>query len=678
MLRTTSGFALAACLFGLSSAALAADKPAANAAKAPTAAGAIPIDDFIRKPTYSGIKISPTGEYLAMTVDRGDQDVLTILRTKDLSLVKVNVLPDKQSVGQFYWTSPNRLLFNSVRKFGRFAAPFLTGQWFSVNADGSQPRTLDPKKQSGRILPTGSTFSLLDNPQNADGKVLMQLRSPRGEEMYNNEVVEFDTLNANWKVIARAPRANCEFATDAERQPIFAVCSDYKDDTGKFAELSELYRRGDDGKWTLVNSSRSSGSDLSVVHSSRDGRIYAIERGKASTNTFGTIDPKTGQFKSMFRDPDADPSSLIVSADGKNIVLGVVTEAGKPAVTLFDEDNPDTALYRSLAAGFPGQFVNFSSHTRDGKLAIVRVYSDKNPGELYLYDRAKGQARFLMQERKWIDQKRMAQVKPVSFTTRDGLKVFGFLTIPNGSNGKNLPMIVNVHGGPIGPRDNWEFFWENQLFASRGYAVLQVNFRGSGGYGKPFEEKGYGNWRTGIMDDIIDGTEWAIKQGYADKDRICIYGGSFGGYASMMAPARAPGLFKCAFGYVGMYDAMIQIKKSDTGDAESGRTYMERAMGDDKEELRAMSPITYAKDIKLPVFLAAGARDARCPPEHTEAMFKALAANGNTPEGMIIASGEGHGFYKDENNLKLYTEMLNFFSRHIGGGDAAGNKVAAR
>jgi dipeptidyl aminopeptidase/acylaminoacyl peptidase len=272
----------------------------------------------------------------------------------------------------------------------------------------------------------------------------------------------------------------------------------------------------------------------------------------------------------------------------------------------------------------------------------------------------------------------MGEVRPIAFTSRDGLKIHGYLTLPHGSDGKGLPMIVNVHGGPMGPRDNWAFNWESQLFASRGYAVLQINFRGSGGFGKAFQDMAFGQWHTGIMNDIIDGTKWSVDQGVADKNRICIYGGSFGGYASMMAPAREQGLFKCAFGYVGAYDAEIQMTKSDTSQSEGGRLYMLRALGKTKPERDAMSPVNHADKIKIPVYLAAGARDPRCPPENTEAMNEALIAAGNPPEGMMITTGEMHGFYKDENKVALYTAMLDFFAKHIGGASAAGGARSGR
>ena len=630
---------------------------------------AIPIEDFVRHPTYSEVKISPDGEYLAMTVDRGEQNVLTVLRTDDLSLVKINQLPDAKSVGSFYWTSGDRLMFNSIRKYGSYAQPFATGEWYGVNADGTQARPLvffGTRAITERGKDTGNKrFSLLDTLKDDDINVLMQANYQRTQEGAGTEVVLFDTISGRHKVLARAPRENCEIALDAANEARFAICHDSENEDGEFDTHVELYRRGDDGAWALLNSSQSSGKSLVVRGTAADGRVYALQSERGAPRAFGTIDPATGAFQSLFHDPVSDPSDLITAADGRT-VIGVVTEAGAPKVELIEPAHPDAVLYQSLSAAFPGQFVDFSSATRDGSKIVVSVSSDSNPGELYLYDRDSGQARFLMQGRQWLDAKQMASVKPFSLTTRDGQKIHGYLTIPNGSDGRDLPMIVNPHGGPMGPRDHWGFNAETQLLASRGYMVMQVNYRGSGGFGKAFEDQAFGQWSDGIMNDIVDATKWVVDQGHADPDRVCIYGGSFGGYASLMAPARAPGLFKCAFGYVGLYDAQIQMSRSDTSKSNAGKRYLLRAFGNTRAEQDAMSPINHVSQITLPVYLAAGARDPRCPPEHTEAMYKALTAAGNKPEGMIIQSGEMHGFYKEENNLKLYTAMLDFFDRHIG------------
>lgn len=642
-------------------------------ASATISAQAPPIEDFIRHATYSDVRISPTGKYLAMTVDRGEQDVLVVLRTVDLGVVKINQLPDEKSVGAFAWTSPERLMFNAVKKIGSLERPVGTGEWFAVNADGSKPRPLifygtRDATQRGKSVGV-EYFNLLDTLDQDDERVLMSVSYPRSKDGAGTEVVQMDTVSGRRKSITRAPRDNCGIALDREKQPRFAVCYDDEDENGNFDTWTELYQRSDDGSWALLNRSQDSGKELGIVGTAGDGRIYATQSDRKGTAAFGVLDPRTGAFETLFHDPVSDPATYITAADGDTII-GVVTMAGAPQVTLIDEEHPDAKIYQSLSQSFPGQYVTFSSATQDQRQIVFTVQSDRNPGELYLFDRDKGQARFLMQRRKWLDPEQMASVKPFTFTARDGLTIHGYLTIPKGSDGKNLPMILNPHGGPMGPRDVWGFNTEPQMFASRGYLVMQVNYRGSGGFGKGFMDMAYGNWATGIMNDLIDATRWAIEQGYADEDRICIYGGSFGGYSALMAPVREPELFKCTFGYVGNYSAALQLKLSDTSRSEAGRRYQLRAYGKTKAEQDAMSPVTHADKVKIPVYLAAGARDPRCPPENTEAMYEALTRAGNKPEGMIIQSGEMHGFYDEKNNLRLYREMLAFFDRHIGAGVA--------
>ncbi|PJK03955.1 S9 family peptidase [Lysobacteraceae bacterium NML71-0210] len=636
---------------------------------AQTPAASYSVEDFVRHATYKGVKISPDGRHLAILVDQGEQDVLTVLDTATLRLLKINQLPDKKSIGSFYWVGPERLMFNAVKKMGGYAQPFSLGEWYAVNADGSSPtpvifRGTRDATQRGKAVGSES-FSIIDQLEEDDRNVLMQAYSPRSSEGANAEVVRVDTFTGRRTSLGRAPKAGCSLTLDAQKQVRFAVCSTSRNEQGEFEERTELYRR-DGSDWTLVNASKTEGRHLRVIGSSDDGTVYAMEDDGKAPEAIGTLDVQSGAFHKLFQDPVSEISGIIWSTDGEDKLLGVVTSAGAPQVTLLDESHPDAELYASLAAAFPGQMVNFSSATADGKQIIVSVYSDTNPGELYLYDRANGKARFLMQNRQWLDKERMARIQSFNFTARDGRQIHGYLTLPNGSDGKNLPLIVNPHGGPIGPRDNWGFNGEAQLFASRGYAVLQVNYRGSGGFGREFQDAGHQQWGEGIQNDIIDATQWAINQGHADKDRICIYGGSFGGYSSLMAPIRAPGLFKCTFGYVGVYDIDMMHKRGDIPRSESGQRFLRRTHGTDKAVWTRNSPAQRASEVKIPVYLAAGARDERTPPEQTELMNRALIAAGNPPEGMIIQSGEMHGFYDVKNRVNLYTKMLEFFDRHIG------------
>jgi dipeptidyl aminopeptidase/acylaminoacyl peptidase len=264
-----------------------------------------------------------------------------------------------------------------------------------------------------------------------------------------------------------------------------------------------------------------------------------------------------------------------------------------------------------------------------------------------------------------IDPARMAKIVPFSFKARDGLTLYGYMTMPR-DGGKNLPAIINPHGGPIGIRDDWGFNGEAQLLASRGYLVVQLNYRGSGGYGQAFEDRGHGEWGAKMQDDLTDATRWVAAQGYADPSRICIYGGSYGGYASLMAVAREPDLYKCAVGYAGVYDLEMMYHKGDVSSRESGKRYLRRTIGTDESQLHARSPAFLADRIKAPVFLAAGLKDERAPPEQTAAMRDALKAAGHPAEEVILEPNEMHGFYAEDAQFNLYTKMLGFFDKYIG------------
>ncbi len=496
-----------------------------------------PVEHFMRHATYSSARISPNGEFLAMGVDRGGQDVLTVIRLSDMKLMKVNVLPDEKSVAGYQWIGNDRLIFTAVRKVGSFVQPFGTGEWYAVNADGSQPRPVIFYGSRGTAERAKAVFnqrfSMVDPLEDDPRNVLMSASSARSSTGSNTELVMVDTVSGNRKTLASAPRENCSIQVDEKKAPRYAVCFDQKNEKGEYDTRTELYQY-QGGKWSLVNNARmGGGKQLRVVGSAKDGTIYAVEDDGKAPAALGTIDRQTGQFQKLFQDAVSEVSGWVESPEDEK-PIAVMTEAGVPKIHVIDPDHPDTELYGSLAAAFPGQVVNFSSATRDGDKIIVSVYSDRNPGELYLYDRDSGKARFLMKAREWVNPENSASVRAFDFVNRDGMRIYGYLTIPKGSDGKNLPMIVNPHGGPMGPRDNWLYNPETQLFASRGYATLQVNFRGSGGFGKGFEDMAYGQWHTGIMNDIIDATRWAIKEGVADQDRICIYGGSFGGYSAMM------------------------------------------------------------------------------------------------------------------------------------------------
>ena len=629
----------------------------------------VPVQEFVRHPQYSATKISPDGTYLALTVQQGDDMSLAVLRMQDMKVIRITRLTDGESVGGFYWVGPNRLMYTSARNFGTYASPFGTGEWYAMDADGGRPRTLVSYSGGGatgrsKMVHYNEMLSMLDPLPDDESRALMQLND--GLAGGRNAVVAIDTLTGRRQVIAKAPREDCEMVLDASRQPRYANCIENNDAKLGYDEHTELYRLQGEDTWNRIEHARNDGRTMNVVGTAADGRIYALASDGVKPAAFGILDPSNDTFQSLYQDPVAGIHDLLYSSDGSTVV-GVVTMGGAPHVELVDPKHPDAQVYAALSKAFPGELVDVTSATRDGKKIVLSVYSDTDPGQLYLYDRDSGNVRFLMRNRPGLDPAKMAHVLPFSFKARDGKTIYGYMTTPRGKS-KGLPTIIHPHGGPIGIRDDWGFDWESQLLANRGYLVVQVNFRGSGGYGKGFEDAGHGEWGRKMQDDLTDATHWVVDQGYADPKRMCIYGASYGGYASLMGAAKEPSLYQCAVGYVGVYDLNMMFHKGDISERDSGKRYLKRTLGGDTPELRERSPSYLADRIKVPVFLAAGLKDVRAPYQHTEAMRDALKAAGHPADVVILQPNEMHGFYDEDANLNLYTKMLAFFDKYIGEG----------
>jgi dipeptidyl aminopeptidase/acylaminoacyl peptidase len=444
------------------------------------------------------------------------------------------------------------------------------------------------------------------------------------------------------------------------------------------------YRAADASDWTkttdwkeLNNEAASDHVEVPLGFSSDDRYAYLQVEQASGPGAIVAFDTTDGSRKTVLHDAVGDPGRIIRALEKPHgAPVGAFIAGGKPHTVFFDEGSAEARLYRSLEAAFPGNSVAITSKTSDGALALVEVRSDRDPGSFYLFDTVNKKAGFLLARRDWIDPKNMAEERTFELKARDGLALHGFLTIPHGSNGKGLPMVVLPHGGPFFERDSWGFDTETQLLAAAGYAVLQVNFRGSSGYGRAFTQAGAREWGGKMQDDITDATHWAIDQGIADASKVCIYGASYGGYAALMGVAREPALYRCAAGYVGVYDLPLMFEKGDLRRSDSSVAYMRDWIGE-KTQLAAVSPVNLASRIKVPVFLAAGGEDERAPIEHSKRMEKALRAAG-VPIETLYYSTEGHGFYVDAHRQEFYERLLSFLGRNIGGATAADGATGTR
>ncbi len=621
------------------------------------------IEDFIRKQKFEDIKISPTGEYFAASVHVERKTALAILRRSDNKVMASMSIPgDRTHVDDFWWVNADRVLIRPSEKFGAQEAPELTGELYAVNVDGGKGGILVGQRVQGegpgtRIQPRKveqvAAFLVDDLPGN-DKDVIISV-SPFTADPFTR-IEKMDVYTGRRLPITQAPVRNADFVTDNAGKVRFA--------SGEDIDLSKrlYYREADGNEWKLVSDTRQSGiAQYPLGFSPDDKIVYLQVEQEQGPDAIVAWDIAADKKTEVFRDDNTDPTPIYV--EGK--LHGVRLMDGLPRTHFFDPQSAVAKLYRKLEKAFAGQRVDITSMTADGKTALVLVRGDRNPGDFFIFDSTNNKADRLLGRKEWLDPRQVAEVKPVNFKSRDGLDIQGYLTVPVGGEAKNAPLIVYIHGGPYGVYDTWGFDQDAQIFAAHGYAVLQVNFRGSGNHGRAFHLAGKRQWGGKMQDDITDATRWAIQQGIADPKRICLYGASYGGYASLMGVAKEADLYRCAAGYVGVYDLPTMHTDGDIRDKASGRTYLNEWLGP-KDDVASVSPTRLASRIKVPVFLAAGGEDERAPIQHTEMMEKALR-NAGVPVEAVYYPTEGHGFYKLENEREFYAKLLTFFQKHLAG-----------
>lgn len=643
----------------------------------PAMAGAadVDLDTYLKRDSFVDLRLSPGGEYYAATIPLEKSTAVAILRVADGQIVGRFVPPENNHALRFDWVSEDRVLIELGQKLGSLDQPQRTGELYSLRANTTSGELLVGYRVTGGH--TGTRISgkkaeavaafLSDDLPTDDKHVLIAVSSFNGDPFTRLE--RLDVTNGRRIPVTRSPVQRADFTTDAEGNARFALGAG-SDNVNKL-----YYRDRNNDNWKLINDEVVSGRIEKAIGFSADGKLAYLEIEQAQgPNAIVSWDPVSGERTPVLRDPVVNPARLI-HRPGTAIPVGALYLGDTPRTRFFDEQSADAKLYRSLEAAFGGNAVYVTSSTRDGNKLLVETFSSRNPGDFFIYDQSAKSAAHVVSRSSWIDPERTAAVRAITVKARDGLPLHGYLTTPHGQEAKNLPMVVLPHGGPFFVFDDGTYDTEAQLLAAAGYAVLQLNFRGSANYGRAFAQAGGQQWGLAMQDDLTDATRWAITEGVADKSRICIYGASYGGYAALMGAAKEPGLYRCAAGYVGVYDLPMMHTRGDIQKHMSGETYLRQWLGP-VDKVRAVSPVNLASQIKVPVFLAAGGEDQRAPVQHTERMEAALKSAG-VPVQSLYCPREGHGFYVDANRREYYGRLLAFLSQSLGGGTAAAPKPAA-
>ncbi len=625
----------------------------------------IPLKNFALKSEFKNVKLSPNGKYLAYTYEDGN---MVKLGTMDLKTKKgihsFDVGKDREVV-DFEWANDERLYFVGGNITGWLDGADKDYRAYFANYNG--------KKREGIPLMYTNIISFLDS--DPDHVLITKYFSNDSVKVHKMNIY---TLKTDYQAVA--PKT-----VGSNDSTIFSIIVDNNDEARIAYEFDPVERNNfDDDK--LFLHVKKPGQDWTnlKIDNKRDKRpafgglgfnkenskfYFTSNYDVADVGTHGLFeyDFDTNKINLLFRNDDANVLGGIYNAD--SILVGVRYDAGYPDYFYLPNEMvaTDVALHKSLRASFPNSLVSIGRYTDDKKLTTLWVRSDKNPGDFYLFNADSKKVNYLASSMPQIKPSNMARVEPFSMTARDGLKMFGQLTIPNGKDLKDLPMVVYPHGGPYGVRDTWRWDARAQMLANNGYLVLQINFRGSGGYGTSFVEAGHHEWGAKMQDDITDATLWAINKGFADKDRICMHGVSYGGYASMQAVVKEPDLYACSIPDAGPYDLDYQLKKADSfkQNAKRRKWFFEQMLGPDYEALNnERSPAYHVDKLKAKLLIVHGKEDERVPIGNAYLLEDELKKQGIKYETMY--KKDGHGFQKVPYRIELFEKMLKFLDKNIG------------
>ena len=634
-------------------------------AAAQTPPAKVPVSAFAKFDQFSQPRMSPDGKHLAVTVNMkiGKRLVPTItfyslpeLKIEATVRMKIFEVP-----AYYTWVSNERLVVTKALEVGSREAPQLTGEIVAMNYDGSKQEYLygyDYQQYGRHPTRYGDDYGfayIADIPMVRNNTLMLGTRLWRTE---HSELLDVDTLSGIRKQKAMLPYSGMQFTVRNDGVPGFAFGHDQEN---KFM----LFRYdAASAAWKREDSKRVGSSLRPLFITANNQEFVGTYSASGGPDTIVRENIATGERKVIAAD-GANSVWITMSGSRRDIPIAAITSVGRPRVIYFDEADPESKLHKLLSAQFPDSVVRFINFTDDGSKLLFMVSSDRDPGSYYLYNRNTNGAELLLTAMEDIEPEQMAERQPISFTARDGLVLNGYLTRPLNSTSRKLPMVLLPHGGPFGPRDDWYFDAEAQFLANRGYAVLQVNYRGSGGHGESFLTAGYLQWGDKIINDLVDGTRHMIAQGVVDEKRMCVYGGSFGAYAALRLAEREPDLFKCAIGYAGVYELALLHEEHGTRTSRRTAKFFADSLGKDEKELQRISPTRHANAIRIPVMLIHGGKDETAPKEHAFLMKAALEKAGRPPEWYYV-DYEGHGFYDTENVTEVYNRLEAFLAKHIG------------
>lgn len=602
----------------------------------------IPMRDFFRNPETSGYDLSPDGTHLAFMKPWKSRMNVHVQKIGSEEVTRVTNAEERDIAG-FAWASDSRIIF--IQDTGGDE----NFRLYAVDPDGKNPKDLTPFDE----VRVGVIDDLEDDPKH----MLISINK-RDKRFFDAYRINVDT--AELELLVENPGNYSGYVTDHEGTLRMVSTTDG-------VNTGLLYRADEKSEFKEILKTNFKEALDPLFFTYDNKKVYASSNLGRDKSSIVLFNPETAKEEEViFAHPDVDVSRLLRS-DKKKKITGVAYTTDKRAYKFFDDERAEMQKY--LEAQLPGVEVGLADLSKDETKYLVRTHSDKTLGAYYFFDATEKKLSKLAEVSPWLKEDQMAEMKPVSYKSRDGLTIHGYLTLPKGVEAKNLPAIVNVHGGPW-VRDHWGFNPEVQFLANRGYAVLQMNYRGSTGYGRAFWEASFKKWGQEMQNDVTDGAKWLISEGIADPERVGIYGGSYGGYATLAGLAYTPDLYACGVDYVGVSN-LLTFMKAIPPYWEQFLAMMYEQVGnpddpEDRKMLEKYSPALNADKIKAPLFIAQGANDPRVVKSESDQMVEGLRERGiNVP--YMVKDDEGHGFRNEENRFDFYRAMEEFLATHLNG-----------
>jgi dipeptidyl aminopeptidase/acylaminoacyl peptidase len=653
-----------------------------------SAAGALeplPVEDFAREPATNRASLSPDGKRLAFLREHGERSTLHVAEIDESKLSRLDMGEAvvrngaRKEVSAFSWVGDRRLVITTTvwdAFYGVVAVNADGGQWVPISGYENNKGQL--RSMVGGVSTYSMDSALRETVHafyDADASILMLDRHElTGGSANRPDLMKVNTVIGTVYTELKNPGEVARWGLDFDGVARLGILS--------HGELSgAIYREREQAPWrTVLPLENRRGGIRPLGFEAASNRIFVAALNPERRWAIFLLDPATGSLGApVLSNAEYDiapekPGEVAglslatpIFSRKKQTLLGIRYYTEAPRVKWLDKEFAGHQL--AINRAMPDTVNLLAGTSADETRLLWFAFSDQNPGEYFLMDVAQHKLKQLAPRMSWIKPAQMAPMLAVKYSARDGLLIHGYLTLPVGHEAKDLPLVVLVHGGPWA-RDSWGFDPLVQLLANRGYAVLQMNYRGSTGYGDELYQKARRQIGREIQNDIEDATRWAIASGLADAKRIAIMGASYGGYSALFGLGHNPELYRCGISLFGVTDWLAFFEKSDIADYKTAKRYWREQLGDpekDQVDLKAISPVNFADQITAPVLIVQGKEDQRVPPDQAKRMIAALTKAGRKPESLFI-SNLGHTYGNEKQRTEIYKSVVTFLEKNLGPG----------